>query len=434
MNTYEKSRQLNERAKKVLAGGVSSEFRKFNQPHPLFYERGEGAHIWDVDGNDFLDFTLSQGPLILGHSPSHVLQRVEEYSRHGQIFAGQHLLELELAEKLQSLIPCAELMRFSLSGSESDHAAIRLARAATGRQKFVRFEGHYHGWFDNVVWGMSGTREQIGPRENPTPVAWTAGLPERISEECISLPWNDLELLEKVVSERKDEICAIITEGVMCNNGCIPPVPGFLEGIRAICDKHGIVFILDEVITGFRLSMGGAQKYFGIVPDLAIFGKAMANGYPISALVGKEKYMKLIADGTVIHAGTMNGGNPCIAAAVATIEVLERDDTHKKLFRLGKKLMEGLQKAGDDSPHDVLVQGMGPMLNVSFTGADKILDYRGTLDTDKAKNGKFIWGMQERGIRLIGRGLWYISNAHTEDDIDRAIATATEVLQEMEME
>lgn len=431
MSKYDKSRQLNERARKVLAGGVSSEFRKFNKPHPLFYERGAGSRIWDVDGNEFLDFTLSQGPLILGHSHSHVLERVAEYSRSGQIFAGQHLLELELAEKMQSLIPCAELMRFSLSGSECDHAAIRLARGITGREKFVRFEGHYHGWFDNAVWGNAGTKEQIGPRENPTPVAWTKGLPSRIGEEMIVLPWNDLALLEKVISERHEEICAIISEAVMCNNGCIPPEPGFLEGVRELCDRYGILFILDEVITGFRLSMGGAQKYFDVVPDVAVFGKAMANGYPISALVGKEKYMKYIADGTIIHAGTMNSGNPCVAAAMATIEVLERDNTHEKLFRLGNRLMKGLQEVGDASDHKVLVQGMGPMLHVAFTDAKKVTDYRGTLDFDPAKNGQFILGMQERGIRIIGRGLWYISNAHTDADIDRAIAAAAEVLKEM---
>ncbi len=432
MSNYQQSKQLHERASQVLAGGVSSEFRKFNQPHPLFYERGEGNRIWDVDGNEFLDFTLSQGPLILGHSHPHVLERVTEYSKAGQIFAGQHMLELELAEKLQSLIPCAERMRFSLSGSECDHAAIRLARGYTGRQKFVRFEGHYHGWFDNAVWGNGGTKEQIGPRENPTPVAWTKGLPDRIGEEMIVLPWNDLELLEKTIAEHHEDICAIITEGVMCNNGCIPPEPGFLEGIRALCDRYNILFILDEVITGFRLGMGGAQQYFGVIPDLAVFGKAMASGYPISALVGRQKYMQLLTDGVVIHAGTMNSGNPCIAAAMATIEVLERDNTHEKLFRLGKRLIEGLQAAGNASKHKVLVQGMGPMLNVAFTDAEKVTDYRGTLDFDKAKNGAFIFGMQERGIRLIGRGLWYVSNAHTDADIDRAIATATEVLAEME--
>lgn len=429
---YTRSHQLFERSCNVLAGGVSSEFRKFNQPHPLFYDRGQGSRIWDVDGNEFLDFTLSQGPLILGHSHPHVLERIQHDSQKGQLFAGQHLAELELAEKLQSLIPCAELMRFSLSGSESDHAALRLARGATGRPKFLRFEGHYHGWFDNVAVGISGSEDQIGPRENPTPIGWTGGLPERVFEESIVLPWNDLELLEKVVSERHQEIAAIITEGVMCNNGCVPPEPGFLEGIRALCDRYGIVFILDEVITGFRLGLGGAQKYFDVTPDLAIFGKAMANGYPISVLAGKRKYMDLVADSKVIHAGTMNSGNPSIAAALATIEILESDKTSEKITSLGKSLMQGIQASAQKHAKNLLVQGMGPMFHVGFTDQEKVTDYRGTLSYDKAKYGQLAWGLQQRGIRLIGRGLWYISNAHTQEDINRAISSVDEVLGELE--
>ncbi len=432
MKDYSKSKALHERACQVLAGGVASEFRKFNQPHPLFYTEGSGSYITDADGNEYLDFTLSQGPLIVGHSHPHVLETVRAHSEKGQIFAGQHLAELELAEKLQSLIPSAELLRFSLSGSESDHAALRLSRAVTGRDKFLRFEGHYHGWFDNVVVGNAGASEEaLGSRENPNKVHWTAGLPARIDDEMIVLPWNDLALLEKTVAERHSEIAAIITEPVMCNNGCIPPEPGFLEGIRALCDKYGIVFILDEVITGFRLGMGGAQKHFGVTPDLSVFGKAMASGYPISILAGKREFMQLIAEGKVIHAGTMNSCNPCIAAALATIEVLERDNVHEKLFALGQRLMAGLREAAKAANQPLLVQGLGPMFHTGFTTLDKVTDYRGTLTYDKAKYGAFSLGMQERGIRLIGRGLWYISGAHTEAEIDHAIEVAGEVLRSL---
>ena len=432
MRNYSHSKALYERACNVLAGGVSSEFRKFSYPHPLFYASGIGSRITDVDGNEYLDFTLSQGPLIVGHSHPNVLERVAEYSSKGQLFAGQHLGELELAEKLQALIPCAELLRFSLSGSESDHAALRLSRAVTSRNKFVRFEGHYHGWFDNVAVGIGGPSEEaLGERENPTPVRWTQGLPENIEDEMIVLPWNDLELLKKVVAERHDEIAAIITEPVMCNNGCIPPAPGFLQGIRDICDEFGIIFILDEVITGFRLGLGGAQEYFGVTPDLAIFGKAMASGYPISVLCGKRELMQLVADGTVIHAGTMNSGNSCIAAALATIEVLEAEGTHAQLFELGQKLMSGLTQIAEETGHNMLVQGMGPMFHVGFTDAEKVTDFRGTFVYDKAKYAQFLQGMQERGIRLIGRGLWYISAVHTTEDIDFCLDMARETLQEM---
>lgn len=427
---YDRSREMYERACRVLAGGVSSEFRKYSQPCPLFYSHGLGSRLWDVDGNEYLDFTLSQGPLILGHSHPRVLAEVEQASRAGQLYAGQYLQEVELAERLARYIPCAEMMRFSLSGSEADHAALRLARAVTGRPKFLRFEGHYHGWFDNVATGVGGPSvEAMGPREQPKPLQWTKGLPQGIEEQSVLLPWNDLGLVEKLMRERSGEIAAIITEPVMCNNGCIPPAPGFLEGLRKLCDQYGSLLIFDEVITGFRLGLGGAQKHFGVVPDLGVFGKAMASGYPLSVLAGKRKYMQLIADGTVIHAGTMNSGNPTIAAAVATLEVLESEHVHERLFRLGKRLMEGLHEAAQRRSKPLLVQGLGPMFHTGFTTLAQVRDFRETLSYDKPRYGAFVAGMQERGIRLIGRGLWYISGAHTDADIDRALTAADEVLQ-----
>ena len=430
MRSYEKSRELFERSQNVLAGGVSSEFRKYNSPHPLFYAKGEGSRIWDVDGNESIDFTLSQGPLILGHSHPRILKKINCHSQDGQLYAGQHLLELELAETLQRLIPCAERIRFSLSGSEASHAALRLARAYTGKQKFLRFEGHYHGWFDNVSFGVSGTAEELGERKSPNAVAWTQGLPERVAEEAFVLPWNDLELVEKLVKKHSGELAAILTEPVMCNSGCIPPEPGFLQGLRDLCDRHEILLIFDEVITGFRLGLGGAQAHFGVTPDLAIFGKAMASGYPISVLAGKRSVMQLIADGKVIHAGTMNAGNPSVAAAVATIEVLEHENVHLRLHALGRKLMSGLQDAAKEADQKLLVQGFGSMFHCGFVDRLKVTDFRGTLHYDKAKYGRFLARMQERGIRLIGRGLWYLSAAHTEEEIDIAIKMASESLLE----
>ncbi len=429
MKSYAQSKALYERACRVLAGGVSSEFRKLGAPHPLFYSRGSGSRIWDLDGNEYLDFTLSQGPLILGHSHPEVLAAVQRHSEQGQLFAGQHRAELELAEKLQSLIPCAELLRFSLSGSEAVHAALRVARAATGRPKFLRFEGHYHGWLDNVAFGIAApSLEAMGEREQPNPVPWTGGLPPQAAEESILLPWNDLALVERTLRDRNTEIAAVITEPLMGNNGCIPPEPGFLIGLRQLCDAHGILLILDEVITGFRLGMGGAQAYFNVIPDLAVFGKAMASGYPISVLAGRRQWMQLVADSTVIHAGTMNSGNPSVAAALATIEVLERDRVHERLFVLGERLMTGLRRVAAETGQPLLVQGPGPMFHAGFTGAERVRDYRETFRYDKAKYAAFVLSMQQRGIRLIGRGLWYLSAAHTEAEIDHAVAMAREVL------
>lgn len=428
MKRYERSKALFERAQGSLAGGVSSEFRKFNQPHPLFYASGQGAHIVDVDENEFLDFTLSQGPLILGHSHPEVLARVQAASAQGQIFAGLHLAEVELAERLQQIVPCAELVRFSLSGSEADHAALRVAREVSGRQKFIRFEGHYHGWLDNVAYGVGApSLAAMGDREKPHGVPWTRGLPANSRDECILLPWNDLALVERTLATHAPEVAAIITEPVMCNSGCIEPGPGYLQGLRDLCTQHGLALIFDEVITGFRLAMGGAQEYYGVTPDLAVFAKAMANGYPISAIVGKRAWMQPIADGTVVHAGTLNAGNPSVAAALATLDVLEHDAVHPRLYKLGRSLMAGLQDAARDAGQTVLVQGPGPMFNLAFTDLAGARDFRDTFRFDKAKNARFIFEMQERGVRLIGRGLWYLSASHTEADIAHAVDVAREV-------
>src|SRR5690242_7328418 len=259
---HKKSEAMLERAEQALAGGVSSEFRKYGYPHALFYAEGRGSRIVDIDGNEYLDFTLSQGPLLLGHSHPHVLDSVAEYSRKGQLFAGQHIKEVQLAEKLQQLIPSAELTRFCLDGSEAVQTALRVARSRTGRKKFLRFEGHYHGWLDNVCWGISTpSPAALGSREHPDALPWTKGIPENTREDFIILPWNDPDLLRKTVAERHKEIAAIITEPVMCNNGCILPVQGFLEELRQLCDRYEIALIFDEVITGFRMALGGAQQY-----------------------------------------------------------------------------------------------------------------------------------------------------------------------------
>ncbi|MGM9509352.1 aspartate aminotransferase family protein [Larkinella sp. GY13] len=429
MTHYTESAALLERAKKVLAGGVSSEFRKYNHPHAIFYTHGKGSRIYDVDGNEYLDFTLSQGPLLLGHSHPEVLQAIHDYSEQGQLFAGQHHKEIELAEKLADLIPSADLMRFCLDGSEAVQTAFRVARAKTGKTKFLRFEGHYHGWLDNVAWGLSTPSvEALGDREAPNVYPWSAGLAPNSRDEFIILPWNDLELVQKTVAEHHHELAAIITEPIMCNNGCILPQEGFLQGLRDLCDQYGMALIFDEVITGFRVSLKGAQDYFGITPDLSIFAKAIASGYPISAIVGKRAWMQLIEDAKVIHAGTMNASNPTIAAALATIQVLERDQPYERLYRFGQKLMTGLEQAAAETGQNLRVQGLGPMFHAGFTDQPTATDYRGTLGYNRVKLAKFIAGMHDRGVRVIGRGLWYISAAHTEEDIDHAIKTAREVL------
>jgi glutamate-1-semialdehyde 2,1-aminomutase len=429
---HEKSAALLKRAKQSLAGGVSSEFRKNSYPHALFYSSGNGSRIIDVDGNEYIDFALSQGPLILGHSHPHVLKRVQEYSDTGQLFAGQHLLEIELAEKLQKHIPSAELVRFCLDGSEAIQTALRVARAKTGKQKFLRFEGHYHGWLDNVAWGISTpSAEALGPRQYPNAFAWSDGLAKNTRDELFILPWNDLDIVEQLLKNHYDEIAAIITEPIMCNNGCILPKSGFLEGLRKLCDKYNITLIFDEVITGFRTGLGGAQKIFGVTPDVSIFAKALASGYPISAIVGKKGWMNLLAEGKVIQAGTMNSSNPTVAAALATIEVLEKEDPYGRIYQLGQDLIKGIKELAIKHNENLFVQGFGPMLHTGFTNLSEVCDYRDVLSYDKNKLRKFIAALHNKGFRVIGRGLWYISAAHTQQDINAALIAVDQALYEI---
>lgn len=429
---YEKSSALLDRAEKVLAGGVSSEFRKYNYPHALFYSHGEGSYIYDVDGNRYLDFTLSQGPLILGHSHPEVINAVEEYSKSGQLYAGQHVAEVELAEFLKMNIPCAELTRFCLDGSTAVQTALRVARAKTGKSKFLRFEGHYHGWLDNVCYGITAPQRLTeSDRNAPDVYPWTAGLSAGSRDEFLIIPWNDPVLLEQTISKYHDQLAAVITEPVMCNNGCIVPVNGFLQKMRDLCSTYNIALIFDEVITGFRLSLGGAQTYFNVVPDLAIFAKAMGSGYPISAITGKESWMKLISESKVIHAGTMNSGNPTIAAALATVRCLESTAPYERMHALGRRLMEGLRKKASKYQIPVCIQGPGPMFNLSFTTVKQVKEFRDTLLFDRSRMQLFVRLMQEKNVRIISRGLWYISAIHTESEIDHAIEIASEVFEEI---
>lgn len=432
MRSYEKSRQLYERACQSMAGGVSSHFRMGGSPHPLFFKKGEGARIYDVDDNEYLDFTLSQGPLILGHSHPQVISKVCRETELGQLFAGQHLVELELAEKIQSLIPCADLIRFSNSGSESVQAALRLARGYTGRKKYVKFEGQYHGWFDNVLISQHPSRETAGDFDLPEKVLETQGQSVEVLDEIIVLPWNNLDAVEQAFERWGDDIAGVITEPIMCNNGCIEPLPGYLQGLREICDKYGAVLIFDEIITGFRLGLGGAQKYYGVTPDLATFGKAMASGFPISFLAGKKQFMNFVADGTVMHAGTYNSNNPSIAAAAATIEVLESDpELYERVQSLGLRLQAGLRRVAAENGQQVLVSGPGQVNHLGFTKCEKLVNYRDCLDFDGAKYAEFTRELLDRGIRIIGRGIWYVSAVHTEADIDEAVNVVGEVFSTM---
>jgi glutamate-1-semialdehyde 2,1-aminomutase len=431
-NQWKRSAELWERAKELLPGGVSSNVRLLAQPHPLFFERAEGAMIYDVDGNGYIDYMMSQGPMILGHSPAGVLEAVNAAMRQGQLYAGQHLLEIEVAEALVRLIPCAEMCRFGLSGSEMVQAAMRLARAVTGRTKILRFEGHYHGWFDNVLLNVAPPLDQAGPRENPPALLGSPGQTESVLADYLVLPWNDLGLAEALFAERGNEIAAVMTEPMMCNTGAIPPEPGYLEGLRRLCDQSGALLFMDEVITGFRLGLHGAQGRFGVTPDLAVFAKAMAGGFASAALVGKREYMQRFAQ-DVNHSGTFNSNIISMAAAAASLAELERDDgaVYRHMETIGQALINGIHEIGQRLGLPLLVQGFPTAFHLSFTELPAIRDYRDyAAGCDKARYNEFVLAMLRRGVRLIGRGIWYISAAHTPAHVDQTLAAVEEALKE----
>jgi len=428
VDRYAKSRELLERSRRVIPGGVSSNIRARWKPFPLFYDRGRGSRVWDADGNEYIDYVLGRGPLLLGHSPAPVVEAVRKQLERGLMYAGQHELEIEAAEKIARLVPCAERVRFSNSGSEAVHMALRLARAATGRSKHVRFEGHYHGWFDSVFYSYAPKLEDAGPRESPRAVPVSRGQSPGEAEHVIVLPWNDLALVERALEERGKEIAALITEPVMCNTGGILPKPGYLEGLRRLCTKHGVVLIFDEVITGFRLAPGGAQQYFGVTPDLATFAKAVAGGFLVSVLAGKAPLMDEIAALSTVHAGTYNSNPPCMAACAAALGMLESGELHKQIFAHGEALMAGIRDLGRKAGKRLSVRGLPPCFHVSFGEPEEATDYRTYQRRDAAAHDRFWEALQDRGVRSIPEGTWFVSAAHTDEDVALTLEAAAQAL------
>ena len=429
--SFNRSRELYERSKKSLAGGVSSQVRLGQRPVPLFFERGKGSRLYDVDGNEYIDYVLGQGPDIFGHVPDFLLDAVAHDMQRGQIFAGQHELEIEVSETIQKVIPCAELIRYASSGSEAVQAALRLARAYTGRSKFLKFEGHYHGWLDSVLYSVAPPLESAGAYDAPEATPGSAGQSPGAAEEIVVLPWNDAHVLRDALDRHQGEIAAIIAEPILCNTNCIAPEPGYMEEMRRLCDERGIVLIFDEVITGFRVALGGAQQLLGVTPDMATYAKAMAGGFPVSMFVGKREIMGLLADGTAMHAGTLNSNIMAMSAMKASLARLMEDDgaAYRQLYASGTALIEGLRDTARKHEINVLIQGPGPVFSMAFTDAREITDYRSHRErADEEKYTRFSDGMLERGVRITTGGSWFLSTAHSEQDIEQTLEAADATL------
>ena len=425
-----RSAELYRSACSAIPAGVNSTARapwSGWTPYPLFVDRGEGAYLYDVDGNKYIDYLLGLGPMILGHRPPKVTAAVvEQIQKRGTVFALPTAEEALLAQKIINAVPSVEQVRLCNTGTEAIIYALRLARAFTGREKVIRFEGMYHGFSDAVYWSKHPSLEEAGPDDRPIAVPQGPGLSKGAAEHLIILPWNDAEALRAAVAREGDAIAAIITEPVMCNTGCILPGDGYLTAMREAADSRGIVLIYDEVITGFRLGYGGAQGMYGIRPDITVFAKGLGGGFPVAALGGRRDIMSLVANGTVSMAGTYSANGIAVAAANAALDELSAPGKFEALFARCTRLYEGLARIFDRHALPARVVGLGPVSQVWF--ADQpIRNYRDAARyADHALFRRWWEGMLECDV-LFHPGAFenlFVSFAHSDTDIDRTLEAA----------
>lgn len=404
--THIHSEQLYTEACRIIPCGVSSSMRRNVKPL-LFFERADGPYYFDVDGNRYIDYTLAWGPLIAGSNHPVINQAVMEQLQKSYTLGAQHPLEVTLAKRLVEILPGVEQVAFSNTGSEAVQSAIRIARTYTGKRKIVKFEGHYHGWLNNVLVSYKPQAGQLG-----TPTPGCGGQPAPEFEDTLVLPWNDLAAVQSLLAARGHEIACVITEPLLANSGCCMPREGFLQGIIDCCREYGVVSVFDEVITGFRLALGGAREYFGQQPDLSVYAKAIAGGFTMAALGGRKDIFDVIREGKTIHAGTYNGASINLAAALATIGVLSSTNCYGELNAYGHALRAHLEKAASGTGIAMVTSGAGSVFSMHFGMQEAPLNYEDTLRADTALFARFRAFMLEEGIHLLPDGRWYIGVTH----------------------
>jgi len=422
------SRSLFEKARQIIPGGVNSPVRAFKAVggDPPFFARGLGALLWDVDGNEYVDYVCSWGPLILGHAHPEIVRVVQETVKDGTSFGAPNPHEVELARLVVDSVPGIEKVRMVNSGTEATLSALRLARAFTGRDLIVKMDGCYHGHVDALLVKAGSGVVTLG-------LPGTPGIPARVVEQTLVVPYNDIDALAALVKGRGREIACVIVEPVAANMGVVPPRPGYLEGLREITAKHGILLIFDEVITGFRLALGGAQELYRVAPDLTTLGKILGGGLPIGAYGGREEIMDRVApEGDVYQAGTLAGNPLAMRAGIAMLRQLRAPGVYDALEKTSERLAAGLASAAEGAGIPARVERVGSLLTLFFTSRPPV-DWDSASLSDPRRYAAYFRRMLDRGIYLPPSQYeaLFVSLAHTVDQIDRTVSTAAEALKGM---
>ena len=417
------SQPIFDRALNVLVKGVSSNFRFLGEKETPVIVKGKGAHVWDADDNAFIDYRLGWGPIILGHADDRVNHAVAEHLENGTTFAATSELEVLVAEKLVKMIPGMEKLRFTNTGTEATMHALRTARGYTNKEKFIKFEGQYHGAHDYVLFSTASSPiSAMGARTSPIPVQVGSGIPDKIRDYVFCLPFNDFDAIEQCVKDHHGEVAAVLVEPCLGNIAGIEPKDGFLDHLRSLCSDHNIVLIFDEVKTGFRLSNGGARDTYGVIPDISTYAKSLGNGLPVAAFGGKAQIMDVIGGGSVTHAGTFGANGVSMAAANAVIDILNETPVLKELANRGLKLKNGLDQILTDAdlPHQMCGH---PNIQGFLITEKEVHEVRDLAHSDDVLYEEIMNNMYDRGIWVESdpREPWFLCEAHTDDIIDKTL-------------
>lgn len=423
------SSSLIQQAAKRIPGGVNSPVRAFNGVggDPVFFERAEGAYVFDADNNRYVDYVGSWGPMILGHAHPEVITAVQQAASKGTSFGAPTAIEIEMAEKVCAIMPNLEQVRFVSSGTEATMSALRLARGATGRDKIVKFQGCYHGHGDSLLVNAGSGALTLGVPSSP-------GVPAALAELTLTLPFNDVDAAKACWEEHGNDIAAVIVEPVAGNMNCIPPIPGFLETLRSLCDTHGSILIFDEVMTGFRVALGGAQSVYNVVPDLTTLGKIVGGGLPVGAFGGKREIMQQIAPtGPVYQAGTLSGNPLAMAAGLKTLELISAEGFYENLTAKTATLLQGLQQAADDANIDFTTSQVGAMFGLFFTNQPQVTSFAASTACDAERFKRFFHAMLDQGIYLAPSAYeaGFVSASHSEADLAATITAAKQAFSQL---